>query len=252
MLIVTYHAIGGPPSAVCATPAQLEADLSGLADLGFAFVSLDDCAEWLAGRRALPERSAAVTFDDAYASVVSNGLPVLRRLHVPATVFVIAGRIGGDNRWRGQWRSIPSMPLADTAGLRELTAAGIAIGSHTSSHALLTAIDRETLRAEVEESADRLEQTLAVPVRHFAYPYGARGPREIAAAKQRYRTAVNAEPRVATRDSNPHDLCRVDGHDLRVALGLKAVGPRVLRPYLAVRRSVRRLRRSADGWLGRI
>lgn len=252
MLIVTYHAVAGPASPVCSTPEQLDADLNGLADAGFTFVSLDDCSAWLANQKALPPRSAIITFDDGYASVVSDGLPILTRLRVPATVFVIGNRIGGDNQWPGQWRSIPSMRLADSAQLKDLVAAGITIGSHSWSHPVLTDIDAEHLRTEVEASADRLEQTLQTPVRHFAYPYGARGPREITATRSRYRTAVNAEPRLVRDGSDPWDLSRVDCSDVRMAVRLKCLAEPTLAPYFSLRRRVRRARRQVDRMLGRI
>lgn len=252
MLIVTYHAVCERPSPVCATPAQLEADLSALSDAGFAFVSLDDCADWLGGLRSMPRRAAAVTFDDGYASVASRGVSILKRFSVPATVFVIADRVGGSNQWAGQWKSIPSMPLADAGQLRELAAAGVSIGSHTASHPALTEVDAEKLREEVEESADRIEQLLDTPVRHFAYPYGFAGPREIAAVRRRYRTAVNAESRLVPDGADPHDLNRVDCHDLRVAIHLRVYDSPLLDSYLAVRRGFRGLRRRADRLLGHI
>jgi peptidoglycan/xylan/chitin deacetylase (PgdA/CDA1 family) len=144
------------------------------------------------------------------------------------------------------------MPLADLGGLRELVAEGIGIGSHSWSHRPLPDLADAALREEVEESGDRLEQLLAVPVRHFAYPYGRRGAREVAAARGRYRTAVNAEPRLVASRADPHDLNRVDGHDLRIFVALELAGLPAARPYFALRRQLRGVRRRMDGWLGRL
>jgi peptidoglycan/xylan/chitin deacetylase (PgdA/CDA1 family) len=244
VLIVTYHAVASPASPIACPPARLEQDIVGLRDAGFTFVSLDACAEWLEGRAAIPERAVAVTFDDAYASVVTDGLPILIRHHVPATVFAIGARMGGDNQWPGQWRSIARMPLADRAGLADLAAAGIDIGSHTWSHPVLTGIDSAAAEREIVESADRLEQIVGAPVRHFAYPYGIRGPREIAIARRRYRTAVNATPRPVDSGDDRYDLHRLDCHDLALALQLHCVP--AMKPYLAVRRGARQVRRFVD------
>jgi peptidoglycan/xylan/chitin deacetylase (PgdA/CDA1 family) len=251
VIIVTYHAVASPASPVCCPPDQLRADIQGLTDAGFTFVSLDDCAAWLEGGPPIPSRAVAVTFDDAYASVVTDALPVLARLSIPTTVFAIGARIGGDNRWSGQWSSIPTMPLADASQLRELVRAGIAIGSHSWSHPVLPTLPPAALRGEIEESADRLEQMLGTTVRHFAYPYGMRGAREVAAARPRYRTAVNAEPRLVSRGADPHDLCRIDCHDLRMAVRMNLFEPAQLGPYLATRRGLRQVRRVLDGVLGK-
>ena len=246
MLIVTYHAIIGPASPVCCPPAQLESDLAALQGAGFTFVSLDECADWLAKRKALPARSIVVTFDDGYASVVSNALPILSRFRVPGTVFVIGHRIGGDNHWPGQWKSIPRMPLADSSHLKEAIAAGLTIGSHSWSHPMLTDLDAEALQDELVASAERIEQVLQTPVQHFAYPYGIRGPREIAAARRRYRTAVNANARSIAAGADPHDLCRIDCHDVRVAIRLKLLDDLTMNPYLATRRALRVSRRGVE------
>lgn len=54
----------------------------------------------------------------------------------------------------------------------EMRRAGITIGSHTRSHALLTHESRNRVRDEVSGSRLELESRLGPPVRHFAYPSG--------------------------------------------------------------------------------
>lgn len=46
--------------------------------------------------RALPPRSVLVTFDDGDRTVLTEGLPVLTRLGIPAAAFVVTDLIGGD------------------------------------------------------------------------------------------------------------------------------------------------------------
>lgn len=54
----------------------------------------------------------------------------------------------------------------------EMHQAGITVGSHTASHALLTNESAARVYDEVFESRRRLEVRLGSPVRHFAYPDG--------------------------------------------------------------------------------
>ena len=49
---------------------------------------------------------------------------------------------------------------------------GMTIGSHTKSHALLTAEENDRVREEVFRSRDELHRRLGVVPRHFAYPDG--------------------------------------------------------------------------------
>jgi peptidoglycan/xylan/chitin deacetylase (PgdA/CDA1 family) len=76
--------------------------------------------------------------------------------------------------------SAGAMPLSWDM-VAEMHRAGVTIGSHTSSHALLTAESRPRVFEEVSESRRQLEQRLGHPVVHFAYPDG-----------RFNRTAVNA------------------------------------------------------------
>jgi peptidoglycan/xylan/chitin deacetylase (PgdA/CDA1 family) len=242
VLIVTYHHIATTPSPVSVTSEQLASDLTALEDAGFSWTTLDACADWLAGGAALPARSAVITFDDGYASVATSGLPLLQRFGVPATVFVIAGRIGGDNQWPGQWKDIAREPLLDARAIGELTAAGMSLGCHSLSHPRLTELDGAALQAETLDAADRLEQVTRAPVRHFAYPYGIRGGREIEMARKRFRTALTADCGVVTSSSEAFELPRFDAHDLRVAARLRLLGAPGLAGYAAIRRAARRMR----------
>jgi peptidoglycan/xylan/chitin deacetylase (PgdA/CDA1 family) len=249
MLIIAYHALSDAASPISIPAAQLDRDLRRLRDAGFRFVTLDTCEEWLQGMRELPARAACVTFDDAYESVATHGLPILQRLGVPATVFAIGARLGRDNQWDGQWRQIPRMPLADASQLRELSDAGVDIGAHSWSHRRLTDLDEDDLRREMVEGADRLEQLLGTAIRHFAYPYGIFAEREIALARTRFRTAVSARPGLAVRDSKAHDLPRLDGHDLHLAARAGLFDAWSLRPYLHVRSALRQVRRAGESLL---
>jgi len=52
-------------------------------------VSLSRIVDWLEGRAGAPERAVAITFDDGYRNVLTNAAPVLNRLGIPATLFVV-------------------------------------------------------------------------------------------------------------------------------------------------------------------
>jgi peptidoglycan/xylan/chitin deacetylase (PgdA/CDA1 family) len=56
--------------------------------------------------------------------------------------------------------------------LSEMSETGLTIGSHTKSHALLTAEESEHVREEVLQSRDALQNRLGIVPRHFAYPDG--------------------------------------------------------------------------------
>ena len=242
MLVITYHAIACDESPVSISKTRFCADLDALEDAGYVFAPL---SAGVAPRLSAvpPPRSVALTFDDGYASVGIEAWPVLEARGIPATLFVIGGRLGQDNRWPGQASWAPVMPLIDRGALRELADAGADIGGHTWSHPSLPRLDAARLDDEVRGAADRLEQIVGRPVRHFAYPYGRCGPREVAVAASRFDLAVTADCRRADAAA-PHAVGRLDAHDLRLARRLHLLDSPSLDTYLAVRRQVHRLRRT--------
>jgi peptidoglycan/xylan/chitin deacetylase (PgdA/CDA1 family) len=90
---------------------------------GYRTVTLEDLHEWQLGRRTLPPKPVVITFDDADESVYDYAYPVLERLGLRATVFVVTARVG--TRWN-------DVRCLDWSRLREMQSSGVFdIQSHT-------------------------------------------------------------------------------------------------------------------------
>ena len=155
---------------------------------------------------------------------------------------MIAARIGADNRWPGQWKSVPTLPLVDKSALGDMVTAGVSIGAHTFSHPALPSLSDEDARREIVEAAAAIENVTGRAVGHFAFPYGLRTERDIALARARYRLALNATPALIRPATDAADVPRVDCHDVRVALRLGLAGGRGEALYLMLRRGLRSVR----------
>jgi len=100
-----------------------ERQMEYLVSRGFQTVTLEDLHEWQLGRRILPPRPVVITFDDADESVYEYAYPVLKRLGLRASLFVVTGRVG--TRWN-------DVRCLDWARLREMQRSGVFdIQSHT-------------------------------------------------------------------------------------------------------------------------
>jgi peptidoglycan/xylan/chitin deacetylase (PgdA/CDA1 family) len=62
----------------------------------------------------LPRKAVAITFDDGYADVFQNALPILRQFGCPATVFITTQAIGDRH---GFWWDVLSRIVLETAHL---------------------------------------------------------------------------------------------------------------------------------------
>ena len=64
---------------------------------GYQTVTLDDVTEWQLGRRKLPSKPVVITFDDGDVSAYDEAFPILQRLGLRATMFLVTSRVG--SRW---------------------------------------------------------------------------------------------------------------------------------------------------------
>jgi len=139
----------------------------------FNVVPLATLVETLHAGRA-PHRALAITFDDGYLDNFVRAAPVLERLQLPATFFVVSRWIGTSivpfwDRDRGV-----QYPWMTWDHLRDLRRRGFDIGAHTRTHVDLGTVSGRLAEQEIAGAREDLEQALAAPVRAFAYPFGGR------------------------------------------------------------------------------
>jgi peptidoglycan/xylan/chitin deacetylase (PgdA/CDA1 family) len=203
-LVLCYHAVSPRwPADLSITPANLEAQLELLANRGYRGVTF---TEAVTGPR--PEKAVAVTFDDAYRSVLELGEPILARLGWPATVYVPTDYAGterpmswpGIDHWAGGEFERELVPMSWDE-LDGLAARGWEIGSHTCSHPHLTTLDPAALEHELRRSKSICEDRLGRPCESIAYPYGDHDAVVVEATRGAgYRAAGTLPSRMDARD----------------------------------------------------
>jgi peptidoglycan/xylan/chitin deacetylase (PgdA/CDA1 family) len=205
--------------------AELAALLDLLAGRGFATLTLAEAAaRHRAGRRT--RRAVVLTFDDGCRCFRDHAWPELAARGMTATLFAVAGELGGTNRWdraAGERRE----ELLDAADLARLAAAGAEIGAHGLTHRELAGLGREELRRETAGAREALAAAVGRPVATFCYPYGRfdRGAREAVGAAG-YLAAASIHGHPGARPGDLHALPRmiVNPGESRFELLLKARG----------------------------
>lgn len=161
-VVLNYQRFGEdryPETSVGAS--QFSAHVETLAGGRYNVIPAQDIITALFSGQTLPNRSVAITIDDAYRSAYDVAWPRLKRAGLPFTLFVSTDAIDEGGSGFMTWDQI-----------RELRDAGVTIGAHGAVHAHLVDLSPEEVRADIERSVRRIEEELGAPPALFSYPHG--------------------------------------------------------------------------------
>lgn len=162
-VIIMYHRIGEeaeyPSTSV--SRDQFEAHISLLEKQKYTVWPLEKLAMALKSGDPIPDRTVAITFDDALRTIHDIAWPRLKRAGMPFTVFVATKSVDSGAAGFMSWDH-----------LRAMAADGVAIGNHTRTHLHMAGATIERNREEIRFTRRRLMAELSVDSSLFAYPYG--------------------------------------------------------------------------------
>lgn len=211
--ILMYHQVGDFPAmkthrATYCDHRRFATQMAYLKLFGYQVLSMNEVLQCLHGKKEIPPRAVALTFDDAYENFYEYALPILQQHGFPATVYAIAGMLGQSADWLiADGHDAP--PLMTASRLRELQSANIEIGSHSFSHIRLAEQTADVAFDEAIKSKAILEDALGSSINHFCYPYGSHNLQTVeAVARAGYLTATTCERAPVTIDDDPLTLPR--------------------------------------------
>jgi peptidoglycan/xylan/chitin deacetylase (PgdA/CDA1 family) len=218
--ILMYHRIDALDPALpsitlrlTVAPADFAAQMRWLKQNGYHAVTQMQAFDALERGRALPPKPVLITFDDGYRDVIRYAAPLLHRLHMPATAYVITDRISG-----------PDTSFFTWGQLKRLERLGVEIGSHTVSHPDLTILPASQALAELHTSRRVLEKHLGHPVQWLAYPAGAENASVVELARRAgYVLAVTTNPGTDQDAARPLELNRYEVLDTTGVTGVAAL-----------------------------
>ena len=188
LIILYYHSVRAKDRAAFAR--HLDAVRSG----SDAVVPADFCGAVKPGKLLV-----AITFDDAFTSVLENALPELASRAMPSTIFAPAGALAQGPGWEIEEKYAEDRTEMVAAPEMLRAAAGdlVAIGAHGSTHVRLSRISRDAAFAEIAGSKEQLERLLGREVTLFAFPFGDFNDEVIdLCRKARFRHVFSTVPRV--------------------------------------------------------
>jgi poly-beta-1,6-N-acetyl-D-glucosamine N-deacetylase len=173
-VILQYHHISSStPRSTSVTADEFRMHMTFLRDNGFTILPLPEILNALKAGTTLPDKAAAITFDDAYISVYTAAFPLLRELNWPFTVFIPSGLVGSNPRLYTNWDQ-----------LREMGKAGATLANHSVNHPYFleanpgenTAMRMARIEKEITDSEQKILAETGQSHKLHAYPYGEYDP----------------------------------------------------------------------------
>jgi peptidoglycan/xylan/chitin deacetylase (PgdA/CDA1 family) len=172
--VLLYHGVAptAPPGLQpwVMHPDRFAAHLDLILERGLTPLTGSELVDAYRGERDLPERPVAITFDDGLADFAEHAWPALRQRDLTATLYVVAGAVGGRAEWLTDIGGAPP-PMLTWDEVRALDADGCEIGAHSLTHPELDTLRRRDIADEGDLSRRELSTQLRHPVRSFAYPH---------------------------------------------------------------------------------
>ncbi len=142
---------------------RFKAHLKHLKKKNYEVLTLGEALSRLDRSGTLEQKTAVLTVDDGYRSVLENGIPLMEKYGFPATIFINTEQVGNRN----------TMTWAELADLQER---GFEIGNHSHSHAHFVNKAkgdlREFFRQDLKTADSLFRAKLGNVPETYAYPYG--------------------------------------------------------------------------------
>ncbi len=160
--ILLYHRFGEDKyPSTSLTINQLDEHIKVITKSEYNVMKLENIASALRRGENLPDKTIAITVDDAFLSVYTTAWPKFKAANLPFTLFVSTDTID---------KKYPSM--MNWQQIKEMQEAGVTIGNHLSTHESMINLRPEVWKKKIIKAQKRLSDELGYEPKLFAYPYG--------------------------------------------------------------------------------
>jgi len=183
------------------TPEGFEKHLQYFRDNGYQPVTLNALFDFFETGQPLPKKAVAITFDDGRWGQYDLAFPLLQKYGFAATFFIVTDWVGQDG-------------FVTWDEVREMSDAGMLIGSHTLDHFNMNTLSDERLAQECANSKTIIEGKIGKKVDYLAYPGGSHNQRVMDAVKAAgYKGAMTVFKIIDQSPAWPYEIRRFHADD---------------------------------------
>ncbi len=242
--ILTYHSIDDSGSVISTSREKFQQQMQYLSDKSFQIISLKDILTCIKEKQPFPEKAVAITFDDGFKSNYEVAFPILKKFGYTATIFMVSGRCGYNNKWLGQLDEIPVMDLLEWDEITEMSDYGIEFGAHTLGHPHLPQLTLKEAKKEIIESKTLLEKHTGNDVIFFDYPYGEESEEIKKIVKDEFQCAFSTDMEFTTLQSDIYSMTRIEMYYFSKNNYFSWIGSPNFSLYIKFRKILRSIKRA--------
>ncbi|MBU2978367.1 polysaccharide deacetylase family protein [Alteromonas sp. C1M14] len=167
VILLYHHVSDTTPKSTSVSPATFETHMRYVAE-HYTVLPLSEIIAAIKSNTPLPDKAMAITFDDGYANILTNGHPILAQYQLPYTVFINPDEIG-KQRNQLTWQQI-----------KQMTNEGVEFANHTLDHLhMLERLPGENeqdwlarIWKNVEDAESQIAEKTGQSLKFLAYPFG--------------------------------------------------------------------------------
>lgn len=169
-VILQYHHVSETtPKSTSISPLQFERHLTYLAENNFNVVPLSNIVNAIKNNSYIPDKTVAITFDDAYLNILTNAKPLLDKFNYPFTIFINPAIVSRNSPHYLSWEQLKNM--AENS---------VIIANHGLEHDSLARMPKELTNekwitkqvANLLHAEKIIKEKTGQNWQYFAYPYG--------------------------------------------------------------------------------
>jgi peptidoglycan/xylan/chitin deacetylase (PgdA/CDA1 family) len=173
-VLMYHHIMPNPNNSIAITPETFEKQMKWLSDHGYHAVTTAQMDAFETKGTPLPSKPVLITLDDGRSNQLTYGVPIMKKYGFTATFFVVK-----------KWVESSSKSFMHVGDLKQLSAEGFDIQSHTSNHMMMRRVklkstgtweSYEQMKARLWYPTDGmrlwLSEVIGKPVTAVAYPGG--------------------------------------------------------------------------------
>jgi peptidoglycan/xylan/chitin deacetylase (PgdA/CDA1 family) len=197
--ILTYHHVNPQEGdMVTVSVNHFEDQMAFLHRKDYHTLFVSELAEWMEGKKTIPKKSLALTFDDGFWDNYEFAFPILKKFGIKATIFIVTGWVPEERDPDRPREVVPHHECNELTArgkgsqialtwqeIKELEGSGlIRIESHTHSHNKELYRDIPALKEDLRRSREAIQTHLNRPSTSLCWPGGRYNQESITAASE--------------------------------------------------------------------